>query len=128
MSSHDLTVPDFTPPFVQIQRPACTFRAMRDVEFIEGLCDRFMAACEASGKSKQDFAESVGLRPPQLTNISRYRNPPAHRAILEAARVYGLTTDFFYTGNLGGMRDQSMADKLRAILAARPQVNFELSN
>lgn len=81
------------------------------------MCDRFMAACEASGKSKQDFALSVGLKPPQLTNIKTYRNPPPHKAIWEAAREYGLTTDFFYTGNLGGMRDQSMAEKLRVILA-----------
>lgn len=92
---------------------------MRDVVFVEGLCDRFMAACEASGQLKQDFALAVGLTPQQLTNISRYRNPPSHRAIAEAARIYGLTTDFFYTGNLGGMRDQAMAGKLRAILARR---------
>jgi transcriptional regulator with XRE-family HTH domain len=93
---------------------------MRDVEFIESLCDRFLAACEAAGGSKRDFAEAVGLTSQQLTNISRYRNPPPHKAIAEAARLYGLTTDFFYTGNLGGMRDQTMAVRLREILAKRP--------
>lgn len=92
---------------------------MRDVEFIEAMCDRFMAACEASGQLKQEFAHAVGLTAQQLTNISRYRNPPPHRAIFEAARVYGLTTDFFYTGNLGGMRDQTIAGRLRAVLTRR---------
>lgn len=90
---------------------------MRDVELQEALCDRFMAVAEASGKSKQDFAASVGLTPPQLTNIRRYRNPPPHRAIAAVQQEYGVTTDFFYTGNLGGMRDQNMADRLREVLA-----------
>lgn len=94
-------------------------KVMRDVEFVEGLCDRFMAAWEASGLSKQEFARSVGLTGPKLTNIGNYRNPPPHKAIAEAARVYGLTTDFFYTGTLGGMRDQKMADRLRELLANR---------
>jgi len=98
---------------------ARTLPAVTDVEFIEGLCDRFMAAWEASGLQKQEFAQMVGLTGPQLANINRYRNPPPHKAIAEAARVFGLTTDFFFTGNLGGMRDQNMADKLRAILANR---------
>lgn len=93
---------------------------MRDTELREALCDRFMAVAEASGKQKQDFATSVGLTGPQLTNISRYRNPPPHKAIAAAAQAYGVTTDFFYTGNLGGMRDQDMADKLRKILESRP--------
>lgn len=96
------------------------FKPVRDVEFIEGLCDRFMAACEATGQRKQDFARSVGLTSQQLTNISRYRNPPPHKALAETARVYGLTTDFFYNGTLGGMRDQAMAARLRAILTRRP--------
>lgn len=109
----------FTPAFVKIQRHKAMLPAVRDVEFIEAMCDRFMAACEASGQPKKDFAAAVGLTAPQLTNISRYRNPPPHRAISEAARVYGLTTDFFYTGNLGGMRDRSIAARLRQILAAR---------
>jgi ribosome-binding protein aMBF1 (putative translation factor) len=95
------------------------FRAVRDVEFIELMCDRFMAACEASGLSKQDFARTVGLTAQQLSNISVYRNPPSHKALAEAARAFGLTTDFFYSGNLGGMRDQTMADKLREILTSR---------
>ena len=111
--------PPFTHRFVQIQGIGGTVPSMRDVELIEGMCDRFMAACEATELPKRAFAESVGLTGPQLTNISRYRNPPPHRALLQAAQVYGLTTDFFYTGNLGGMRDQNMAAKLRAILAAR---------
>ena len=110
---------DFTPDFVQIQQCRGTVPAMRDVEFIEAVCNRFMAACEASGLPKQDFARAVGITAQQLTNISRYRNPPSHKAIAEAARVYGLTTDFFLTGNLGGMRDQSMASRLRVILTRR---------
>ncbi len=75
-----------------------------------------MAACEATGRPKKEFAETVGLTPSQLTNISRYRNPPPHKAIAMAAQTYGLTTDFFYTGNLGGMRDQAIAQRLREIL------------
>jgi len=90
---------------------------MTDEEFLEGLCDRFMAAWKASELKKQDFARAVGLKGPQLSNIKRHRNFPPHKAIAEAVRVFGLTTDFFYTGNLGGMRDQNMADKLRTILA-----------
>lgn len=78
-----------------------------------------MAACEATERPKREFAEAVGLTPQQLTNISRYRNPPPHKAIAEAARIYGLTTDFFYTGTVGGMRDQTMAIKLREILSRR---------
>lgn len=92
---------------------------MREIDLKEALCDRFMAVCEASGRPKQDFAASVGLSGPQLTNISRYRNPPPHRAIEAMQRVYGITTDFLYTGNLGGMRDQSMAEKIRQVLEAK---------
>jgi hypothetical protein len=92
---------------------------MRDVELVEGLCDRLMVAWEASGLSKAEFAESIGLTGPKLSNIARYRNAPPHTAIAAAARTYGLTTDFFYTGNLGGMRDQNMADRIRRIIKAR---------
>lgn len=120
MSSATLTSGRFTDDIVRVQETASTMRPVRDVEFIEGMCDRFLAACEATGLSKQGFAKSVGLTGPQLTNIKTYRNPPPHKAIAEAARIYGLTTDFFYTGNLGGMRDQNMADKLREITASRP--------
>lgn len=73
---------------------------MRDDGFIEALCDRFMVACEASGQLKQEFARSVGLTAQQISNISRYRNPPSHQAIAAAARVCGLTVDWFYTGDL----------------------------
>jgi transcriptional regulator with XRE-family HTH domain len=92
---------------------------MRDVEFIESVCDRFMLVWEASGMSKQDFAASVGLTGPQLANIKTYRNPPPLKAMAEAARVYGLTTDFFLSGNLGGMRDQNMATTLRQALNSK---------
>lgn len=109
----------FTPDRVPSHQDNGTVAPMRDVEFIEEMCDRFMVAWEASGLSKQAFAESVGLTGSQLTNISRYRNPPPHKTLAEAARIYGLTTDFFYTGTLGGMRDQKMADRLRDVLAAR---------
>ena len=106
----------FTVGRVQIHGSKVNVRGMRDVDLIEGLCDRFMLAQEASGRSKAEFAESVGLTGPKLTNIKRYRNPPSHHAIAAAAQIYGLTTDFFYTGNLGGMRDQCMADKLRKLM------------
>src|ERR1700677_1168625 len=102
MSRVELSDGRFTAAFVQIQE-ACgrlpAMSGMRDVEFIEAICQRFMAACEATGLKKKDFAASVGITGPQLTNIRNYRNPPPLKAITEAARVYGLTTDFFYTGN-----------------------------
>jgi transcriptional regulator with XRE-family HTH domain len=94
--------------------------AVRDVELIEAMCNRFLAVCEATGQLKQDFAQSVGVSPQSLTNISNYRNPPSHFAIEAVSRLYGVTADFFYTGNLGGMRDETMATKLRKILARRP--------
>jgi len=109
----------FTDDFVHAHGTAGRFPGMRDVEFIEGLCDRFMVACQASGLGKAEFAASVGLTGPQLTNISRYRNPPPHKAIANAARIYGLTTDYFYLGAIGGMRDQSIADRIRK-LAVQP--------
>jgi hypothetical protein len=116
VSSPQLAGRRFTDDSVQDQERNGTLLHMRDVEFIEAMCDRFLAAQEATGLPKKEFAESVGLTASQLTNIRNYRNPPPHKAIALAAQTYGLTTDFFYSGNLGGMRDQSMAKRLREIL------------
>lgn len=120
MSTPEMAVPAFTSAFVRFQGFGRNYPPMQtDAAIREALCDNFMAVCEASGKTKQEFAASVGLSGPQLTNISRYRNPPPHRAIEAVQRVYGITTDFLYTGNLGGMRDQAIADRIRSILADR---------
>jgi len=83
--------------------------------FREGLCDRFLLAQEATGLSKKEFAARVGLTPPQLTNISTYRNPPSHEAILAAMREFGFTSDWFYAGSRVGFRDASLADRLRQV-------------
>ncbi len=87
---------------------------LRDVEFKEALCDRFVLAQEASGLGKKAFAESVGLTAQQLSNIARYRNPPPPKAVNEACRVYGYTTDFFYRNEWGGMRDPTLPGRLHA--------------
>jgi transcriptional regulator with XRE-family HTH domain len=83
--------------------------------FLEGMCDRFLLAQEATGLSKFAFAKRVGLTPSQLTNIKNHRNAPAHAAIHAAMREFGFTADWFYSGSRVGFRDQSLADRLRAI-------------
>ncbi len=114
-----LAVQRFTKSLMKVHQPCRNMQTMREVEFVESVCDRFMAACEATGKSKGEFAASVGLTAQQLSNIARYRNPPSHKVIADAALIYGLTTDFFLTGTLGGMRDETMAERLRQIMARR---------
>ena len=82
-------------------------------ELQELLCNRFLVAQEATGLSRKDFAAAVGLKPPQLTNISRYRNPPSHLAIHKAIQEFGFTADWFYGGSRAGFRDVTLATRLR---------------
>jgi transcriptional regulator with XRE-family HTH domain len=84
-----------------------------DTEIREGLCNRFTLAQGATGLSKAEFAKRVGLTPSQLSNISRYRNPPSHEAIHRAIREFGFTSDWFYVGNKSGFRDPSLVQRLR---------------
>jgi hypothetical protein len=88
---------------------------MRSVELIEFMCGQLLRLQEASGRRKGEFAESVGLTPQQLTNISNYRNPPAPTVIAEAWRVYGVPADFFYFGALAGIADRDLAERLRIL-------------
>ncbi len=85
---------------------------MRDIEFKELLCNRFILAQEATGLSKKDFAKRVGLTSQQLSNIKVYRNPPSALAIAKAVTEFGFTTDFFYMGTRAGMRDPLLSEKL----------------
>lgn len=85
-----------------------------DTTFREGMCDRFLLAQEATGLGKKAFAEKVGLTPPQMTNIRRYRNAPSHEVIHRAIREFGFTADWFYEANKVGFRDPGLADRLRA--------------
>ena len=75
-----------------------------------------MRLWKASGIRKNKFALSVGLSGSQLTNISRFRNPPAHTAISKASRIYGVPVDFFYTESLAGVRDERLLDSLRTLI------------
>lgn len=81
----------------------------------EALCDRLMLLQEASNLAKGVFASRVGLSGPQLTNISKYRNPPSHDVIAKAAEEFGLTTEWFYSGSTVGFRDPKLADRLREL-------------
>lgn len=74
-------------------------------------------AQEVSGLKKGAFAKSIGLSPSQLTNILKYRNKPPTEAVAKAAREYGFTTDFFYRGDRGGMRDPTLLSKIRTAAA-----------
>lgn len=90
-----------------------------DLVFLETLCDRFVLAQEASGLPKGKFARRVGLTSSQLTNISRYRNPPSHTAIRNACREFGYTPAWFYDGVTFGLRDPGIAERLRDLLSSR---------
>jgi transcriptional regulator with XRE-family HTH domain len=83
------------------------------IDFIEGLCDRFILAQEATGLSRVAFGRRVGLTGPQVTNISRYRNPPSHEAIHAACREFGYTANWFYEGSRVGLLDTLIAERLR---------------
>lgn len=85
-----------------------------DTELTELMCNRFLLAQEASGLNKKTFAGRVGLTPSQLTNITRYRNPPSHEAIKRAMDEFGFTADWFYAGMKVGFRDPRLTDRLRA--------------
>ncbi len=86
-----------------------------DVAIVEGLCDRFMLAQEATGLKKTAFARRVGLTSQQMSNIGSYRNPPPHEAIYRAVREFGFTADWFYVGTRGGFRDPGLGERLRII-------------
>lgn len=88
-------------------------KELSETEFKEMVCKRMRLAQEVSGLNKKTFAKSVGLSPSQLTNIFRCRNKPSPTVIANAAREYGFTTDFFYTGDRGGMRDPQLPGKIR---------------
>lgn len=88
-----------------------------DLAFLEDLCDRFMLAREATGLTKAEFARRVGLSSPQLTNISKYRNPPSHAAIRNACREFGFPANWFYEGVTFGVRDAEIAERLRGIVS-----------
>lgn len=83
----------------------------------EALCDRLILLRDASGLPKGKFADRVGLTPSQLTNISNYRNAPAHEVIAKAAHEFGLTIEWFYTGSTVGFRDPKLAERLRELAA-----------
>lgn len=88
--------------------------------FREQLCDRFLLAQEATGLSAAAFGKRVGLTSPQMTNIKNYRNPPSHEALAATVREFGFTTDWFYSGNRIGFRDQALADRLRMLAEDQP--------
>src|SRR5579862_2222005 len=90
---------------------------MKETEFKELICNRFMLAVEATGLSKKEFGARVGLTPSQMTNIKTYRNPPSRSAIARAVAEFGFTTDYFYMGVRAGMRDPVLTDKIRAAKA-----------
>lgn len=87
------------------------------VDFLEGLCDRFMRAQEATGLSKTEFGRRVGLSSQQITNISRYRNPPSHEVIRRTVTEFGFATDWFYFGSRIGFKDPELAERLRRPVA-----------
>ena len=93
---------------------------MPSVKFLDDLCDRFLLAQDATGLSKKEFAEAVGLTSSKLTNIKNYRNPPSHESIYRAMTEFGFTADWFYTGSRIGFRDPALAARLRASQARRP--------
>lgn len=88
-------------------------KTISESEFIEMLCNRLRLAHEVSGLSKQDFAARLGLSPPQLSNIFKYRNPPSSRVMARAVSEFGYTTDYFLVGSRAGMRDPTLSERLR---------------
>lgn len=84
-----------------------------DAAIIEGLCQRFLLAQEASGLNKTAFAKVVGLNSQKMTNIKNYRNPPSHESIHRAVTEFGFTADWFYFGVRVGFRNPKLADRLR---------------
>ena len=91
-----------------------------DTAFIEGMCDRFVLAQEATGLAKGQFARMVGLTNSQFTNISKYRNPSSHASIQKAVEQFGFTADWFLNGSKAGFRDPVLAGRLRDLEARDP--------
>jgi hypothetical protein len=84
-----------------------------DPDFLEQLCNRFILAQEATGLSRVAFGKRVGLSGSQMTNISRYCNPPSHEALRNACREFGFTANWFYEGSPAGLLDAIIAERKR---------------
>jgi transcriptional regulator with XRE-family HTH domain len=67
-----------------------------EVKVREIICDRVMLVWEASGLSKQAFADAIGIKDTLLSNYRKRRSTPAHTVIGRICVKFSIPPSYFY--------------------------------
>ncbi len=78
-------------------------RMLRDPEWRRSVGERLVRARVVLGKSQAALARGLGITPQRLANYEKGVRPFDIELATELANKYGITLDYIYRGQVGGL-------------------------